>query len=100
MGVDLERTQDGIIIRIPGAKVSETKGQPMRSVLIDPESEAGKALLDVMGEQTKMTVERTAKQIANDFTKHLKKRAGCPKSRPIPSVIRWRLISKPVLRTR
>ena len=78
MGVDLERTQDGIIIRIPGAKVSETKGQPMRSVLIDPESEAGKALLDVMGEQTKMTVERTAKQIANDFTKHLKKRAGMP----------------------
>lgn len=78
MGVDLERTTDGIIIRIPGAKVSETKGQPMRSVLIDPGSEAGKALLDVMGAETSMTVQRTAKQVANDFTKHLKKRAGMP----------------------
>jgi integrase len=78
LGVDLERTNDGIIIRIPGAKVSETKGQPMRSVLIDPGSEAGKALLDVMGAETSMTVQRTAKQVANDFTKHLKKRAGMP----------------------
>ena len=78
MGVDLERTTDGIIIRIPGAKVSETKGQPTRAVLIDLNSEAGQALLDVMGAETSMTVQRTAKQVANDFTKHLKKRAGMP----------------------
>lgn len=77
-GVDLERTKDGIIIRIPGAKVSETKGQPTRAVLIDLNSEAGQALLDVMGAETSMTVQRTAKQVANDFTKHLKKRAGMP----------------------
>ena len=78
MGVDLERTVDGIIIRIPGAKVSATKGQPMRSVLIDLESEVGKALLDVMGNETSMAVQRSAKQIANDFTKHLKRRSGLP----------------------
>lgn len=78
MGVDLERTADGIIIRIPGAKVSETKGQPTRAVLIDLNSEAGQALLDVMGNKTSMTVQRTAKQVGNDFTKHLKRRSGLP----------------------
>lgn len=76
MGVDLVQTEDGIIVRIPGAKVSETKGQPTRSVLIDAGSDAGKALLRVMKDQESMSISRSAKRIANDFTKHLKRRSG------------------------
>lgn len=56
-------------ITIPGAKVSEKlrAGQPVRYLLIDPASDAGRALLQVMGDEKKMTIQRRAARIRKDF---------------------------------
>ena len=40
-GVTVRRVQGGIEIEIPGAKVTETNGQPRRKILIDAKSPAG-----------------------------------------------------------
>lgn len=71
-GVDLLRRDrpDGRVIievRVPGAKVTEHSGQPMRKLAIDGDSAEGKALLDALGDRASMTVQRKAKRLNADF---------------------------------
>ena len=57
MGVDVSKRKGGVlVIEIPGAKVKDDAGQPRRSIAIKADSDAGKALLDVMGEKDRMTI--------------------------------------------
>ena len=59
MGVDVSKRKGGVlVIEIPGAKVKDDAGQPRRSIAIKADSDAGKALLDVMGEKDRMTIIR------------------------------------------
>lgn len=56
-------------VTIPGAKVCETlqAGQPVRYLLIDVETPAGRALLEVLGDREEMTVKRGAARVRKDF---------------------------------
>lgn len=70
-GVDVIRRvrSDGRVIIevvIPGAKLTEKSGQPVRRFSIDPESPPGRALLEVLGDQDRMTVQRGAKRLNKD----------------------------------
>lgn len=68
MGVDVSKRKGGVlVIEIPGAKVKDDAGQPRRSIAIKADSDAGKALLDVMGEDERMTIARPAQRIGKDF---------------------------------
>lgn len=68
MGVDVARRPGGVIVlNVPGAKVKADAGQPRRSIAIREDSEAGKALLAVLGDKQTMTVNRPAQRIGKDF---------------------------------
>jgi len=72
-GVDvIRRVRPGgrIILElvIPGAKVGKNSGQEMRRLAIDSESSAGRALLEVLGDQNRMTVQRGAKRLNKDMS--------------------------------
>lgn len=69
-GVDLVRDDRGrLLVRIPGAKVHEghSAGQPVRMLLIDEHTEAGRALAAVLGTQKKATIQRKAERLNKDF---------------------------------
>ena len=69
-GVDLVRDDKGrLLVRIPGAKVREahSAGQPVRMLLIDENTEAGKALAAVLGAEKKRTIQRKAERLNKDF---------------------------------
>ena len=69
-GVDLVRDDKGrLLVRIPGAKVREahSAGQPVRILLIDENTEAGKALAAVLGAEKKRTIQRKAERLNKDF---------------------------------
>lgn len=74
-GVTLTRTREGIVVLIPGVKVSENSGQPIRRLLIASDSDAGRALAFVMGKADVMDIERKAKRIAEDLT-DIRRRSG------------------------
>jgi len=71
-GVELRKLKvDGkrlIMVTIHGAKVTERSGQPSRKIAIDPDSPAGRALLEAipLGE-TRVIISRRAKRLAADF---------------------------------
>ena len=69
MGVDVSKRKGGtvLIIEIPGAKVKDNAGQPRRSIAITADSDAGKALIEVMGEKERMTIIRPAQRIGKDL---------------------------------
>ncbi len=69
-GVDLVRDDKGrLLVWIPGAKVREahSAGQPVRILLIDENTEAGKALAAVLGAEKKRTIQRKAERLNKDF---------------------------------
>lgn len=70
-GVDIElRMKAGapvLLIRIPGAKVTQHGGQPQREVLVDGTSAPGLALMRLMQGRTSMTVQRGATRLRKDF---------------------------------
>lgn len=69
-GVDLVRDDKGrLLVWIPGAKVREahSAGQPVRMLLIDENTEAGKALAAVLGAEKKRTIQRKAERLNKDF---------------------------------
>lgn len=69
-GVDITRDKHGrLVVRIPGAKVhaGHGAGQPVRHLLIDEESDAGRALASVLGEASAVTIKRAAARINKDF---------------------------------
>ena len=65
----------GIEVEIPGAKVTETNGQPRRRILIDGKSKAGLHLAMALGAKDEVTLSRKAKRIGNDFS-DIKRRTG------------------------
>lgn len=68
MGVDVRRARNGIIVlEVPGAKVKADAGQPRRTIGIKVDSEAGKALLQILGDAQQVNVVRKAHRIAKDF---------------------------------
>lgn len=75
-GVDVERVKGGIRVRIPGVKVNDARGtgQPVRVLLIDENTPAGRALAAALGEDKKITVKRRASRIAKDFSDHIRPR--------------------------
>lgn len=64
-----------LMVTIQGAKLTETSGQEIRQIVIDPSSAAGQALVDQMGEDTSIIVKRGAKRLNKDFEK-IRKRTG------------------------
>jgi integrase len=54
-------------VDIPGAKVKEDRGQPNRSIVIDPASDAGKALVASMGKAGSITIQRGARRLNKDM---------------------------------
>lgn len=74
-GVTLTRTPHGILVMIPGVKVREMSGQPTRQLLIDMNSDAGRALIEVMGDADVQDIERGAKRIAEDLA-DIRRRSG------------------------
>lgn len=74
-GVTVRRVQGGIEIEIPGAKVTETKGQPRRKILIDAKSPAGLHLGMALGAKAEIEMSRKAKRIGNDFA-DIRRRTG------------------------
>lgn len=70
-GVDVElRRKDGqpvLLIRIPGAKLTEHGGQPQREVLVDATSAPGRALMALMQGRASMSVQRGANRVRKDF---------------------------------
>lgn len=72
-GVDVVRVKHkgklALEVTIPGAKVCESlqAGQPVRYLLIDVETAAGRALLEVLGDREEMTVKRGAARVRKDF---------------------------------
>ena len=54
----MRRVQGGIEIEIPGAKVTETKGQPRRKILIDAKSPAGLHLGMALGAKAEIEMSR------------------------------------------
>ena len=66
--IDVSKRKGGVlVIEIPGAKVKDDAGQPRRSIAIKADSDAGKALLDVMGQDERITIARPAQRIGKDF---------------------------------
>ena len=57
-----------LLVIISGAKVTETSGQEQRTIVIDPDSEAGKALSDQMKDKDEIIIRRGAKRLNKDFT--------------------------------
>lgn len=74
-GVTLKKTPHGILVMIPGVKVREMSGQPSRHLLIDMDSDAGRALVQVMGDADVQDIERGAKRIAEDLA-DIRRRSG------------------------
>ena len=74
-GVTVRRVQGGIEIEIPGAKVTETKGQPRRKILIDAKSPAGLHLGMALGAKAEIEMSRGAKRIGHDFA-DIRRRTG------------------------
>ena len=74
-GVTVRRVQGGIEIEIPGAKVTDTKGQPRRKILIDAKSPAGLHLGMALGANAEIEMSRKAKRIGNDFA-DIRRRTG------------------------
>lgn len=74
-GVTVRRVSGGIEIEIPGAKVTETNGQPRRRILIDAKSKAGMHLDIALGSEREVTLSRKAKRLGNDFA-DIKRRTG------------------------
>jgi hypothetical protein len=69
-GVDVMRSPAGaLVVRIPGAKVSDKAGagQPVRVLVIDESTEAGKALSGLLGKDQKRTIQRRAERLNKDF---------------------------------
>lgn len=77
MGVDVSKRAGGevIVLEVPGAKVRANAGQPRRSIAIKADSEAGRALLAILGDKERLTVSRPAQRIAKDFA-DIRKKAG------------------------
>jgi len=75
MGVDVSKRAGGevIVLEVPGAKVRANAGQPRRSIAIKADSEAGRALLAILGDKERLTVSRPAQRIAKDFADIRKK---------------------------
>lgn len=68
LGVDVKRGKNGVIVLdVPGAKIKADAGQPRRSIAIDSNSEAGKALLQILGNEKQVSISRPAQRIAKDF---------------------------------
>lgn len=68
-----------ICIDVPGAKVTEKSGQPRRRIVLDGASDPGSALISIMGDADRMTIQRGAAVLNNDFSrirKRLKKTGG------------------------
>lgn len=59
----------GLRVTIHGAKLTEHSGQPTRLILIDEESQPGRALLEQMRGKPRMKVQRKATRINKDFEK-------------------------------
>ena len=59
----------GLCVRIPGAKVNDAKsaGQPVRILTINKNSQAGRALLAVLGDEQRVQVQRKATRITKDL---------------------------------
>lgn len=74
-GVTLTKTSHGILVMIPGVKVREMSGQPTRQILIDMDSDVGRALVEVMGDADVHDIERGAKRIAEDLA-DIRRRSG------------------------
>lgn len=74
-GVTVRRVQGGIEIEIPGAKVTETNGQPRRKILIDAKSPAGLHLGIALGAKSEIEMSRKAKRIGHDFA-DIRRRTG------------------------
>jgi len=69
-GVDVLRDDRGqLVVRIPGAKVhnGHGAGQPMRLLLIDESTDAGRALAGALGSSKKVTIQRAATRLNKDF---------------------------------
>lgn len=66
---DTDAEEFYLMVTIKGAKLTETSGQEMRQIVIDPSSAAGRALEDQMGEDTSIIVKRGAKRLNKDFEK-------------------------------
>lgn len=74
-GVTVRRVKGGIEIEIPGAKVTDTNGQPRRKILIDAKSPAGLHLGMALGANAEIEMSRKAKRIGNDFA-DIRRRTG------------------------
>ena len=85
-GVTVRRVQGGIEIEIPGAKVTETKGQPRRKILIDAKSPAGLHLGMALGAKAEIEMSR-GQRIGHDFA-DIRRRTGSLLSAPTRSGIR------------
>lgn len=70
-GVDvfIDKDNKTLCVRIPGAKVNDAKasGQPVRVLAINKNSQAGRALLAVLGDKQRVQVQRKATRITKDF---------------------------------
>lgn len=70
-GVDvfIDKDSGALCVRIPGAKVNDAKraGQPIRVLAINKNSQAGRALLAVLGDKQRVQVQRKATRITKDF---------------------------------
>lgn len=75
-GIDLERVEGGLRVRIPGSKVNNLKhsGQPVRVLLIKEDTPAGRALAAVLGDAEKVVIQRKASRITKDFCDHIRPR--------------------------
>ena len=71
-GVTVRRSFDEggetLVVEIPGAKVTQRTGQPWRRITVDPRSDVGRALLEVLGDDQAVEVQRAAKRISKDWT--------------------------------
>ena len=70
-GVDVfvDKANGALCVRIPGAKVNDAKnaGQPVRVLVINKNTQAGRALLAVLDGAERVQVKRAAKRINKDF---------------------------------
>lgn len=79
MGVDLMRDKRGrLLVVVSGAKVCDahSAGQPQRVLLIDENTQAGKALASILGDAESLTVQRGADRLNKDFSKIREKIGG------------------------
>lgn len=70
-GVQIARIDGRLFVTIRGAKVNEEagSGQPLRRLLIDEESEAGRLISELLGDQRQLVVKRAAKRLNDDLAK-------------------------------